>query len=87
MRVNVNKARGLRRAAGLGPLLPGYGLEVLDNGCVRVRRPDRPYGWANIQPAPTLLDVSVRHLHGPTVQETFDPGDLAGAAAFIAEHL
>lgn len=87
MRLNVDKARGLCRAAGLGPLLPGYGLEVLENGCVQVRRPDRPYGWANIQPAPTLLDVSVRRLHGPTVQETFDPGDLAGAAAFIAAHL
>lgn len=85
--MNVNKAWGLRRAAGLGPLLPGYGLEVLENGCVQVRRPDRPYGWANIQPAPTLLDVSVRHLHGPTVQETFGPDDLPGAAAFITGHL
>lgn len=85
--MNENKARGLRRAAGLGPLLPGYGLEVLENGCVQVRRPDRPYGWANIQPAPTLLDVSVRHLHGPTVQEAFASDDLAGAAAFVIEHL
>ena len=87
MRVNVDKARGLRRAAGLGPLLPGYGLEVLDNGCVRVRRADRPYGWADIQPIPTLLAVSVRYLHGPTFTETFGPDDLPGAAAFITGHL
>ncbi len=60
---------------------------MLDNGCVQVRRPDRPYGWANIQPDPVVLTVSVRYLHGPTFTETFDPDDLPDAAAFITGHL